>query len=767
MSLPEVPYQERDGQRLIAQFGGINYRASAQENEYAEARNVSTEFWPRLSPRGRRSVQGTYGSPTALFAWDKLVIVDGTDLLYDGEVVAQVTPGEKQFAVVNTKLIVWPDGIWIDLVNKDTRVMAARLESLDGETTIVTANSVTMKTFHNYGEKSCILERYSLRSGQANPSRISYTTLYKSVSFDSGTQTWTLGDAMEVTWSNMGNAYADGYRYAPLKDSNAGTYVVNTRQDERPESGPDFPIRFYGPWNTEGYYLEMTDVGRIEQEQGWAANEFFFTVHNTETENMPAEKVFDVGDALDIMIGTETVARKAVVSGISTSSGTSTITFKENVLTPGTEEETVTLLRNIPPFDYICESKNRLWGVCNAQQAERWNPTTEEYETVTSRVICGSELGEPTRFWTFEGLATDSYQTAVSSAGDFTGITGYGDDVLAFKEHKIYRLTGDYPAEYYLYDWDMAGVQEGCHKSIQVINEVLYYKARNGVCAFTGTAPQYISYPLGTDHYFEAVAGSDKLNYYVSMEDEKGVRKLYVYDTTHGIWSVEDAERVTDFAWAGGKLYLLIGRNIYISETPTLAIEARTYTVPEGGLAAGDYKAVLGTERGFTLSGALAEGAVLRWAKPPENVYSEPETGFVSGKLYAVSGETVTEIPLTDPDDEATELTFTNADYTVTAEPVEWSATFRQWDEDILERKDYRWLRLRFRLEEGSTMTVSGAPDHGALQELATYTEAGEHVTEIPLLPMRGDCFTVRIDGTGECAVKALRRDIMVGSDKV
>ena len=48
--------------------------------------------------------------------------------MYDGQVVGQVTAGEKQFAVVNTKMVIWPDKVYLDMTDKKVKPLGAKAE---------------------------------------------------------------------------------------------------------------------------------------------------------------------------------------------------------------------------------------------------------------------------------------------------------------------------------------------------------------------------------------------------------------------------------------------------------------------------------------------------------------------------------------------------------------------------------------------------------------------------------------------------------------
>src|SRR5699024_8677059 len=107
------------------------------------------------------------------------------------------------------------------------------------------------------------------------------------------------------------------------------------------------------------------------------------------------------------------------------------ITFSNGDFTAGNEAGTVKITRELPELDYICEKDNRLWGVSSAE-----------------RTIYASALGDPSNFFTFDGLDTDSYAAAVGSEGNFTGLCKYGNTVLAWKERTLHKILGSNPSDF-------------------------------------------------------------------------------------------------------------------------------------------------------------------------------------------------------------------------------------------------------------------------------------------------------------------------------
>lgn len=232
-----------------------------------------------------------------------------------------------------------------------------------------------------------------------------------------------------------------------------------------------------------------------------------------------------------------------------------TITAKSDVFNAETVSDIVEVSRSIPTLDYICESNNRLWGCSNAD-----------------RTIYASALGDPTNIYTYSGVSTDSWAVAVGSEEDFTACIGYGDAVLFFKEMKLHKILGSYPAEYTMYSYDFEGVQRGSSKSLAVVNEVLYYKGIHGVFAYTGS-PALISSNFGEREFFNAVGGTDGDTYYLSVTDGADLQGhyLFAYETQKRLWVLEDKVKVTDFARIGGSTYMLTSGEVFVcgaEETP-------------------------------------------------------------------------------------------------------------------------------------------------------------------------------------------------------
>lgn len=155
------------------------------------------------------------------------------------------------------------------------------------------------------------------------------------------------------------------------------------------------------------------------------------------------------------------------------------------------------------------------------------------------------------------GLSTDSYTASCGTDGPFTGAITHMGYPLFFKEQCVHKVFGSYPANFQIQATECRGVQAGCSKSLAIVNETLFYKARSGICAFDGSLPTEVSYALGNIAYSDAVGGAHGAKYYVSMKDADGNWNLFVYDTQKGMWHREDSLHASDFCSHKGELYCI------------------------------------------------------------------------------------------------------------------------------------------------------------------------------------------------------------------
>lgn len=226
--------------------------------------------------------------------------------------------------------------------------------------------------------------------------------------------------------------------------------------------------------------------------------------------------------------------------------------------TKNTQDESATVRRSVPEMDFVTECDNRIWGC--------------KYGLVNGKVvneIYASKLGDFKNWNCFQGLSTDSYVASRGSDGVFTGATTHLGHPLFFKEDYIEKVYPAANGAHQIVTTEGRGVQKGCHRSLQVVDETLYYKSRKDICAYTGALPVSVSGALGDVMYSDARAGSVGQKYYISMKDAQGNWHMLCYDTGRNIWHEEDATQAMMFTTKDGELWWIdenLGRLVSAAE---------------------------------------------------------------------------------------------------------------------------------------------------------------------------------------------------------
>lgn len=458
--LKELP----TSREMVDVFRGYNHNLRISNGEFFNMQNMTSDYYPVLSPRGKRGVYAKPASPQALIAKETLCYVDGTDFVMgekriNMDLSTAVADNPKQLASMGAYVIIMPDKKYINTADTEDR---GNIES-----TFETEDDVTFTLCRVDGSA------YDVQHAQAEaPENPTSTTLWVDTS--------TTPNVLKQ-WSESSSMWV----------SIAATYVK---------------IQHTGIGKAFKIHDGITISGLKEQSAQIAALE-------------GAAIVWDKTDDYIIVVGildkTETVKTK------------------------------VTVKRSMPIMDYVIEANNRLWGC-------RYG--LDESGELVNRLYA-SKLGDFKNWNCYMGISTDSYYANVGTDGHFTGAITHLGAALFFKENCLHKVYGNFPAEFTVQDTACRGVQYGCSGSLAIVNEVLYYKARNAVCAYDGSLPVEVSYALGNERYCDAVGGAHGNKYYISMADAFGNWNLFVYDTAKGLWHREDALHATHFASYRGEMY--------------------------------------------------------------------------------------------------------------------------------------------------------------------------------------------------------------------
>ena len=215
------------------------------------------------------------------------------------------------------------------------------------------------------------------------------------------------------------------------------------------------------------------------------------------------------------------------------------------------QQTAIRVERLFPKLDFAVEASNRVFG-CRYGLDKSGEFVNEIY---------ASALGNPLRWYDFDGISTDSWCASLGVTGEFTGAAVLSGDVLFFKENCIIRISGSDPSSFSYTIIPARGVEKGSHLSVVNLNERLFYKSHTGIMVYDGAFPYTVSEVLSDTVYKNAVAGTADGKYFVAMENLSGCQSLFVYDTTSGMWHKEGSPFIQLFLKNGNALYML-SRNI-------------------------------------------------------------------------------------------------------------------------------------------------------------------------------------------------------------
>ncbi len=519
---------------MTSVFGGYNHQLSCQEGQFFDMKNMTSQYYPILSPRQNRGIVKSFNNLQGILDKEDVLWIDGNKLYINGEEKElkdmTITDGQKTLAKMGAFVIIMPDKIWYNVEKNECGYMEAHGGVL----------SYVNTPFRGFEWSLC----------EANGKAIEYhdASYYEQLSKEgkspqdgdymmsskNGKPSLKVYAASTKTWLTVATTYVH-LKY-PLSDS--------------------FKV---------GDGIKISTNTLVDRNGGSLENIF---LNEEDDEDFPYSTNTYIVD-----IGNGGITIPGIINPIS----------EEN----GSDYPKIMVERLVPDMEYITECNNRLWG-CSKDGHE---------------IYC-CKLGDVTNWNCFRGISTDSWAATVGSDGKFTGAITYLGYPMFFKEDSLIKIAVSGAGAHQTKETKCRGVQKGSEKSLNIINEVLYYKSSTCICGYNGSLPYSISDELGEVRYYDAVAGGLGDRYYISMRDSKGTYTLFSYDAKNGIWCKEDNTQVLYFCKHLDELYYIdVKDNTMKSVRGTLL-----YDVPE--------KATEGRFDWFVESGTIG--------------YSSPDNKYVS-----------------------------------------------------------------------------------------------------------------------------------------
>ena len=470
MKYPTLPVGNSSKQ-IVEYFKGYNHNLRIGYGEFFDMKNMTSDCYPVLSPRGKRGFYVKPASPQGLIAKDAICYVDGTNFVM-GEYNINMglsTASEdcpKQLVSMGAYVIIMPDKKYINTLDVTDfgNIEASFTSTADVSFELCTiAGDVYSDTVISPDEPS-------------SPANLDYW-------IDTSTTPHTLKQysAASGMWVSIATTY--------IKISSAGIGKAFQQYDGVTISG----------------------------------------VADAKLQDLNSTMVIQAkGDDYIVVIG-----------------------ILDTVTTQSAGVGAIKVERRMPIMDFVVESGNRLWG-CRYGTAVNGDVVNEIYSC---------KLGDFRNWNCYMGISTDSYTASCGTDGQFTGAITHLGYPLFFKENCVHKVYGNQPSNFQIQDTACRGVQKGCHGSLAIVNETLFYKARSGICAFDGSLPIEVSAAMGNEVYSDAVGGAHGNKYYVSMKDAYDVWHLFVYDTAKQMWHKEDNLHASAFCSCKGELYCVDAGN--------------------------------------------------------------------------------------------------------------------------------------------------------------------------------------------------------------
>lgn len=485
--------EQKSSRDFIDSFRGYNHNLRISDNEFYDMKNLTSTHYPILSPRGKRGVYGSPDNPTKPINPQGLIAKDSLCYVDDGKFYINEKPVEGLMLDRNTDKQLVSMGAYVIIMPDKMYFNTEKHSDFGNIEASFTVNKATYEMCKLNGEE------YRETDEKGNAKDIHKGK--EAPPDPKNLQLW-------IDESSNPHVLKQYSQTSEMWVQIPTTYIKI--------SAPNIASAFkqYDAVKITGF---PSDVSQLEELEGntfplWEA------YHDKGDENTGREEGYD-----DYI----------VIVGI-----------LDKV---GTYESNLHLERRMPTMDFIVESGNRLWG-CHYGVATNGEVVNEIY---------ASKLGDFKNWDCRMSISTDSYTASVGSDGKFTGAITHLGYPIFFKENYMHKVYGNYPANYQVQTTACRGVQKGSDKSLAIVNEVLYYKSRNAVCAYDGSLPVEISSALGDVSYFNAVAGSHGNKYYISMKDHADQWSLFVYDTAKGMWHKEDDLHAKAFCSCRGELYYI------------------------------------------------------------------------------------------------------------------------------------------------------------------------------------------------------------------
>lgn len=256
----QYPYLEEVTRyrEMTNNFGGYNHQLSCQEGQFFDMKNMTSQYYPILSPRNPRGIVKKFTNPQGILDKEELMWVDNGVLYKNGEVVRLdyklTTTGEKTLVKMGAYVVIFPDKIWYDTESDWSGRLENTTESGEG-------NEVSFSLCDSRGIKILARDSEYYEENEPNDGDYMLSNANGKTSlkvYSSTTKTWgtvsttyvcmtseligeefKIGDGVKITIDNS-KANWSGASNIFLNEENDGNISTNVVITDRTESSITF-----------------------------------------------------------------------------------------------------------------------------------------------------------------------------------------------------------------------------------------------------------------------------------------------------------------------------------------------------------------------------------------------------------------------------------------------------------------------------------------------------------------------------------------------
>lgn len=541
MRLRELPrVSDRRRQKIVDTFGGLCRLPDVPLGQWADTQNLSSYRYPRLTVRPKSGTVSTIdGNPTgdvyAICGGDELAVVfrkaDGKGKIYAGGFGLTVyadyhdipVTAKRQIVRMGAWAIMFPDQFYVNVIKLSTLPSGSNPD-------------LALIRDEDYGFISASVEyKQTVNPDESvNTPRVTLTLCDKDRKAISG----ATPSATAPSTPAEGDLWLDTTDHLLKRYSSEETWATVETLVKIYCTGIGDKFKTGDCVNLSERYLDHADGI-------WDS-----TLEDYTAGGESVCKLFDAEGAYEIQ-GRDT--NHILVKGV-----IDVLTIQVDLLSVGSSstDPVIKVERECPPMDYVVECGNRLWGC--------YYGTGEDGELLNELYACA--LGDFKQWRKYNGLSTASWTASRGKDGPWTGAAVLDNAVLFFKTGSVDKVFPSSSGAHQVLTQDLDGIEDGAWRTACVIDNVLFYKARQGVVRYAGTLPQVISEPLGSARYTALVAARHEEMYVISMRRTSSEAfAWYTYDTVTGIWHC-----LSDDSGGAGTAVTFKRRMYFIGDSPSL-----------------------------------------------------------------------------------------------------------------------------------------------------------------------------------------------------